>query len=158
MNSITTHLFVCLFVYIYLFTPNLEKVCECNWRWLRKGPRSLLIGWDFLDQNHDGLTTGSARYEAVLSIGSNRTNTCKITLWSKYWKDTDTHTTTHKLTKSGFCNTKKRTRIILWKSQFCSTKMTSMDYVFTHSAQFLTGFVKIVIISLSWSRCSWSSI
>ena len=46
-------LFVCLFVYIYLFTPNLEKVCECNRRWLRKGPRSLVIGWDFLDQNHD---------------------------------------------------------------------------------------------------------
>ena len=110
-------LFVCLFVYIYLFTPNLEKVCECNRRWLRKGPRSLVIGWDFLDQNHDGLTTGSARYEAVLSIGSNRTNTCKITLWSKDWKDTDTHTTTHKLTKSGFCNTKKRNRIILLRSK-----------------------------------------
>ena len=46
-------LFVCLFVYIYFFTPNLEKVCECNRRWLRKGPRSLVIGWDFLDQNHD---------------------------------------------------------------------------------------------------------
>ena len=110
-------LFVCLFVYIYLFTPNLEKVCECNRRWLRKGPRSLVIGWDFLDQNHDGLTTGSARYEAVLSIGSNRTNTCKITLWSKDWKDTDTHTTTHKLTKSGFCNTKKRNRNILLRSK-----------------------------------------
>ena len=109
--------FVCLFVYIYLFTPNLEKICECNRRWLRKGPRSLVIGWDFLDQNHDGLTTGSARYEAVLSIGSNRTNTCKITLWSKYWKDTDTHTTTHKLTKSGFYNTKKRNRIILLRSK-----------------------------------------
>ena len=76
-------LFVCLFVYIYLFTPNLEKVCECNWRWLRKGPRSLVIGWDFLDQNHDGLTTGSARYEAVLSIGSNRTNICKITFYDQ---------------------------------------------------------------------------
>ena len=71
INSITTHLFVCL--YIYLFTPNLEKLCECNRRWLRKGPRSLVIGWDFHDQNHDGLTTGSARYETVLSIGSNRT-------------------------------------------------------------------------------------
>ena len=45
-------LFVCLFIYIF-FTPNLEKVCECNRRWLRKGPRSLVIGWDFLDQNHD---------------------------------------------------------------------------------------------------------
>ena len=62
-----------MFVYIYLFTPNLEKLCECHRRWLRKGYRSLVIGWDFLDQNHDGLTTESARYEAVLSIGSNRT-------------------------------------------------------------------------------------
>ena len=56
-----------------MFTPNLEKVRECNRRWLRKGHRSLVIGWDFLDQNHDGLTTGLARYEAVLSIGSNGT-------------------------------------------------------------------------------------
>ena len=35
----------------------------------QKRPRSLVIGWDFLDENHDALTTGSARYEAVLSIG-----------------------------------------------------------------------------------------
>ena len=71
MYTVLRH--ICLFVYIYLFTPNLEKLCECNRRWLRKGPRSLVIGWDFLDQNRDGLTTGSARYEAILSIGSNRT-------------------------------------------------------------------------------------
>ena len=36
--------FVCLFIF-FLFTPNLEKVRECNRRWLRKGPEvSLLDG------------------------------------------------------------------------------------------------------------------
>ena len=35
----------------------------------------------------------------------------------KIKKETDTHTTTHKLTKSGFCNTKKRNRIILLRSK-----------------------------------------
>ena len=44
-------------------------------------------------------------------------NTCKITLWSKDFKDTDAHTTTHKLTKSGFCNTKKLNRIMLLRSK-----------------------------------------
>ena len=59
----------------------------------------------------------AARQFLVLVAIKDLSNTCKITLWSKDFKDTDTHTTTHKLTKSGVCNTKKLNRIILLRSK-----------------------------------------
>ena len=59
----------------------------------------------------------ATRQFLVLVAIEHLSNTCKITLWSKDWKDTDTHTTTHKLTKSGFCNTKKLNRIISLRSK-----------------------------------------
>ena len=38
----------------------------------------------------------ATRQFLVLVAIEHLSNTCKITLWSKDWKDTDTHTTTHK--------------------------------------------------------------